>query len=157
LVFSQDGQTLITGSYRKIKVWDTSKLATNLKDPRPQHILMGHTHIVRSLAMSADGKLLVSGSLDKTIKIWQLETGQLIRTLKGHQAEVCAIALGPDEQIIASGSADKTIKLWHVQTGELLATFTGHSDVVTAVAFTASGDILVSGSLDKTIKIWHRS
>lgn len=157
LVLSQDGQTLVTGSYRKIKVWHTSGLTPNVKDPQPQHILMGHGHIVRSLAMSADGKLLVSGSLDKTIKIWHLETGQLIRTFKGHKDEVCAIALSPDEQIIASGSADKTIKLWHLQTGELLGTFTGHSDVVTSVAFTASGDMLVSGSLDKTIKIWQRS
>ncbi|MBW4559801.1 MAG: WD40 repeat domain-containing protein [Mojavia pulchra JT2-VF2] len=159
MVLSRDGQTLVTGSYRKIKVWCTSHFAgvTNLTDVQPLHSLMGHSHIVRSLAMSADGKLLVSGSRDQTIKIWQLETGELLRTLKGHTDEVCAIALSPDEQIIASGSADKTIKLWHLQTGELLGTFTGHTDTVTAVAFTTSGEMLVSGSLDKTIKIWQRS
>lgn len=159
MVLSQDGQTLVTGSYRKIKVWCTSHLAgvTDLKDVQPLYTLMGHSHIVRSLAISADAKLLVSGSRDQTIKIWQLETGELIRTLKGHTDEVCTITLSPDEQIIASGSADKTIKLWHLETGELLSTFTGHTDTVTAVAFTASGEMLVSGSLDKTIKIWQRS
>jgi WD40 repeat protein len=159
MVLSQDGQTLVTGSYRKIKVWCTSHFAgvTDLKDVQPLYTLMGHSHIVRSLAISTDAKLLVSGSRDQTIKIWQLETGQLIRTLKGHRDEVCTITLSPDEQIIASGSADKTIKLWHLETGELLATFTGHTDTVTAVAFTASGEMLVSGSLDKTIKIWQRS
>ncbi|BAY25805.1 WD-40 repeat-containing protein [Calothrix sp. NIES-2100] len=159
LVLSQDGQTLVTGSYRKIKVWCTSHLAgvTDLKDVQPLYTLMGHSHIVRSLAISADAKLLVSGSRDQTIKIWHLETGVLLRTLKGHRDEVCAIALSPDEQIIASGSADKTIKLWHLETGELLSTFTGHTDTVTAVAFTTSGEMLVSGSLDKTIKIWQRS
>ncbi|MBW4643727.1 MAG: WD40 repeat domain-containing protein [Goleter apudmare HA4340-LM2] len=159
LVLSKDGQTLVTGSYRKIKVWRTSYQMGDipLNDTQPIHSLMGHSHIVRSLAMSADAKTLVSGSRDQTIKIWDLETGELIRTLKGHKDEVCAIALSPDEEIIASGSADKTIKLWHVKTGELLATFIGHTNTVTAVAFTASGEMLVSGSLDKTIKIWQRS
>lgn len=159
LVLSQDGQTLVTGSYRKIKVWRTSYPMGEfpLNDTPPIYTLMGHAHIVGALAMSADAKILVSGSRDKTIKIWQLETGELVRTLKGHKDEVCAIALSPDEQIIASGSVDKTIKLWHVNTGELLATFTGHTKTVTAVAFTASGEMLVSGSLDKTIKIWQRS
>lgn len=159
LVLSQDGQILITGSYRKIKVWRTSCQEGNiiLLDTEPLHTLMGHSHIVSSLAISADAKLLVSGSRDKVIKIWQLETGELLHTLKGHRDAVLAIALSPDGQIIASGSADKTIKLWHLQTGSLLGTFTGHANTVTALAFTASGDMLVSGSLDKTIKIWQRS
>ncbi|MBD2506090.1 WD40 repeat domain-containing protein [Nostoc muscorum FACHB-395] len=159
LVLSRDGETIVTGSYRKIKVWRTSPQTgiKSLKDAQPLHTLMGHSHIVRSLAISADAKLLVSGSWDQTIKIWQLETGELLHTLKGHRDKVYAIALSPDGQIIASGSADKTIKLWHLQTGELLGTFTGHGNIVTALAFTASGDMLVSGSLDKTIKIWQRS
>ncbi|MCF2148138.1 WD40 repeat domain-containing protein [Desmonostoc muscorum LEGE 12446] len=159
LVLSRDGQTVVTGSYRKIKVWRISPQTgiKSLKDTQPLHTLMGHSHIVCSLAISTDGKLLVSGSWDQTIKIWQLETGELLHTLKGHRDRVYAIALSPDEQIIASGSADQTIKLWHLQTGELLGTFTGHGNIVTALAFTASGEMLVSGSLDKTIKIWQRS
>ncbi|MEH2043322.1 WD40 repeat domain-containing protein [Nostoc sp.] len=159
LVLSRDGETLVTGSYRKIKVWRTLPQTgiKSLKDAQPLHTLMGHSHIVCSLAISADGKILVSGSWDQTIKVWQLETGELLHTLKGHRDRVYAIALSPDGQIIASGSADKTIKLWHLQTGELLGTFTGHGNIVTALAFTASGEMLVSGSLDKTIKIWQRS
>ncbi len=158
LAFSQDGQIMVTGSYRKLKVWglcQESGLATS--DAQLLCSFTGHTHIVRSLILSPDGKVLISGSQDKTIKIWHLETQKLIYTLKGHTDGVQALALSPNGQIIASGSADKTIKLWHLQTGELLATFTGHSHTVTAVAFSHSGDLLVSASLDKTIKIWQRS
>lgn len=159
LVLSQDSDTVVVGCYRKIKVWRTLQPSQGKfhPDSEPLHTLTGHSHIVSSLAISADGKLLVSGSWDQTIKIWHLETGKLIRTLKGHRDQVYAIALSPDEQIIASASADQTIKLWYLETGELLATFTGHSHTVTALAFTDSGEMLVSGSLDKTIKIWQRS
>lgn len=159
LILSRDGQILVTGSYRKIKVWQTSQFTKGktLQDTQPLYTLKGHSHIVRSLALSRDGQLLVSGCWDQTIKLWHLATGKLIRTLKGHQDKIYAIALSPDEQIIASGSADKSIKLWHVETGELLGTFSGHSNTVTSLAFTDSGEILVSGSLDKTIKIWQRS
>ena len=158
LIFSQDAKTLVTGSYRKIKVWNIPvKQEISCLNVELKHSLIGHSHIVSSLALSEDGKILVSASKDKTIKIWHLKTGELIRTFKGHKDGVCAVALSKDEQIIASGSADKTIKLWHLETGELLSTFTGHNDAVTALAFTDKGNILVSGSLDKTVKIWQRS
>jgi WD40 repeat protein len=159
MVLSQDGKILITGSYRKIKVWHlTSSLKKKKQQEiQPIHTLMGHSHIVNSLTITANAKYLVSGSQDKTIKVWNLVNGELIHTLKGHRDIVNTVALSPDEQIIASGSADKTIKLWHLETGELLGTFSGHGNTVTALTFTASGEMLVSGSLDKTIKIWQRS
>lgn len=159
MVLSQDGKILVTGSYRKIKVWHLTSSYNKKKQQeiQPIHTLRGHSHIVNSLAMSANAKYLVSGSQDKTIRVWNLATGELIHTLKSHREGVYAVALSPDEQIIASGSADKTIKLWHLETGELLGTFSGHANTVTALVFTASGEMLVSGSLDKTIKIWQRS
>jgi WD40 repeat protein len=159
MVLSQDGKILITGSYRKIKVWEISSTQNqkNFPDTQPIYTLMGHSHIVNSLAMSADAKFLISGSQDQTIRVWNLATGELIHILKGHQDSVNAVVLSPNEQIIASASADKTIKLWHLQSGELLGTFTGHTNAVTTLSFTTSGEMLVSGSLDKTIKIWQRS
>lgn len=159
MVLSTDGKILITGSYRKIKVWDISSFINhkNCCECEPVYNLMGHSHIVNSLVISDDTKYLISGSRDKTVRIWNLATGELIHILKGHEDIVNTVALSPDQEIIASGSADKTIKIWHLHTGELLATFTGHSNSVTAVTFTTSGEMLVSASLDKTIKIWQRS
>ncbi|BAZ37356.1 WD-40 repeat-containing protein [Calothrix sp. NIES-4101] len=158
LELSQDGQVLVAGSYRKIKVWrvacddTTTRIKTEML-----YSFTAHSHVVTSLRFSPDGKFVVSGSMDKTIKIWDWETGNLIKTLKGHRDGVLAVNISPDGKIIASGSVDKTIKLWDVDTGESLATFTGHSRAVTAVTFTVSGEMLVSASLDKTIKIWQKS
>jgi WD40 repeat protein len=73
---------------------------------------------VFSVTFSPDGRLIASGSWDKTIKLWDVKTGEEIRTLKGH-SELChSVAFSPDGRLIASGSDDKTIKLWDVKTGE---------------------------------------
>lgn len=160
LTFSPDGQLLASGSYRKIKVWRLED-ENVFRTPKAKllHAITAHSHIVSAVAFSSiasPGKTLVSGSRDRTIKLWNLETGELIRTLNGHTGAIYSIALSSDGQTIASGSEDKTVRLWHLETGELLSTFTGHSEQVNAVAFSADGQTLISGSHDKTIKIWRR-
>ena len=78
------------------------------------HTLSSHADEVKSLAISPDGKTLFSSSADKTIKIWQLSTGEVLQTLTGHSGTVNAISLSPDGKLLASGSADKTIKIWQI-------------------------------------------
>jgi WD40 repeat protein len=74
--------------------------------------LTGHTSIVWSVALSADGQTLVSGSGDSTIKVWNLSSGKEVRTLTGHTGYVWSVALSADGQTLVSGSDDKTIKVW---------------------------------------------
>ena len=76
--------------------------------------LTGHTQGIHSVAISPDGQTLVSGSEDKTIKVWELSTGKLVYTLTGHEDGVRSVAISPDGQILVSGSADHTIKVWGV-------------------------------------------
>lgn len=117
--------------------------------------LPGHTNSVWSVAVSSNGRTLVSGSEDKTIKAWNLETGQLRYTLSGHADTARSVALSADGQTLASGSGDKTIKLWNLQTGKLRRTLEGHSGPVWSVALSPDGQTLVSGGEDNAIKIWH--
>jgi len=121
------------------------------------HNLKGHSSYVNTLAISPDGQTLVSGSADKTIKIWNLSTGQEIRTLTGHSNPVNSIVISPDGQTLVSGSADKTIKIWNLSTGQEIRTLTGHSNPVNTLALSSDWQTLVSGSADKTIKIWNLS
>lgn len=76
--------------------------------------LVGHSKTVTSVAISPDGQTLVSGSDDKTIKIWHLVTGELLRTLTGHSYPVHSVAISPDGKTIVSGSDDATIKIWGI-------------------------------------------
>ncbi len=122
-----------------------------------QHTLAAHTNAISAVAVSRDGKLLVSASRDQTIALYNLRTGKLLGRLSGHTAPVLAIALSSDGQLLASGSSDRIIKLWYLRTGTLLKTLTGHSDVVQALAFSPDRQTLLSGSQDGTVKIWQPS
>ena len=117
--------------------------------------LTAHTDAVFSLAMTPDGKTLVTGSGDKTIKVWNLSTGELKNTLIGHIDTVFSLAITPDGQTLVSGSGDKTIKIWNLSTGQLTNTLTSHTDVVISCLMTPDGQTLVTGSGDNSIKVWN--
>ncbi|MDB9311236.1 hypothetical protein PN471_21915, partial [Aphanizomenon sp. CS-733/32] len=85
--------------------------------------LEGHSSLVRSVAWSGDSLTLASGSDDKTVKLWDVQTGDCVRTLEGHSSLVNSVAWSGDSLTLASGSDDKTVKLWDVQSGECIATF----------------------------------
>jgi WD40 repeat protein len=116
--------------------------------------ITGHSSWVTSVAISPDGQTLASSSEDKTIKLWNLRTGELLHTLTGHSDKVTSVAISSDGQTLASGSLDKTIKLWNLNTGQLLGTFTGHSELITSVAISPDSQTLASSSGDDTVKIW---
>jgi hypothetical protein len=112
---------------------------------------------VKCLAISPDGQTLVGGSNNKTIKIWDLSTGQELRTITGHSDNVKCLAISPDGQTLVSGSSDKRTKIWELSTGLALRTLTGHSGSVVSLTISPDGQTLVSGSEDCTIKIWELS
>jgi WD40 repeat protein len=119
--------------------------------------ITGHSSYVNTLAISPDGQTLVSGSADKTIKVWNLSTGQEILTLKSHLNPINTLVISPDGQTLVSGSADKTIKIWHLSTGQEVRTLKGHSNPVNSLIISSDWQTLVSGSADKTIKVWNLS
>ncbi len=116
--------------------------------------ITGHSEGIRCLTISPNGQILATGSHDKTIKLWDLPSGQLRATLTGHSHWIKSLAISPDGQILASGSYDKTIKLWDLPNGQLRATLTGHSGNIECLTISPDSQILASGASDKSIKLW---
>jgi len=114
--------------------------------------LTGHTDYVRSLVVLPSG-LLASSSADRTIRIWNTESGLRVHTLTGHTASVWSLVVLPSGQL-ASGSIDKTIRIWNTESGLCVHTLTGHTDHVWSLVVLPSG-LLASASHDKTIRIWN--
>ncbi len=124
----------------------------------PVRTLTGHTDYVRAVAVTPDGRQIVSGSSDNTVRVWDLATGTLVRTLTGHTDGVTdgveAVAVTPDGRQIVSGARDNTMRVWDLATGTLVRTLTGHTSTVWAVAVTPDGRQIVSGSWDNTVRVW---
>ncbi|MDD5058981.1 MAG: caspase family protein [Sideroxydans sp.] len=118
-------------------------------------VQLGHRGDVASVALSPDGRTLVSGSGDSTLKLWDVASGREIRTLYGHERGVQSVAFSPDGRTVVSGSIDETLKLWDVATGHELRTLKGHEGNVNSVAFSPDGrTILSTGDTDNTLRLW---
>jgi len=115
---------------------------------------MEHSGSVNSVAFSPDGKTVLSGSYDHTLKLWDVATGYEIRTLVGHSGEVTSVAFSPDGKTALSASADATLKLWDIETGRQIKTLAGHSGSVNSIAFSPDGKSALSGGDDYTLRLW---
>jgi WD40 repeat protein len=108
-----------------------------------------------AVAFSPNGKLIVSGTTDGTLRLWDLASGQEIWTFVGHVLDVTSIAFSPNGKFVLSGSADTTLRLWDVASGQEVRRFEGHKWAVSSVAFSPDGTLaLSSGSMDRTVRLW---
>lgn len=152
--FSPNGQFLVSCGRedRKVIIWD-------MTTGKAKHeISAAHTSEQLSVDVSPDSKLVASASLDGTFKVWDAESGQLLRTFSGHANFVSAVAFSPDGKHLASCSWDKTVKVWDITNltngGPKAAELQAHAASVHAVTFSPNGELFVSASADHTIKVW---
>ncbi len=118
---------------------------------------VGHNGVINSVAISPDDRYVLSGSDDKTMKLWELSSGDEIRTFVGHTDSVNSVVISPDGLYILSGSGDKTMKLWNLSSGAEIRSFVGHTKKINSVAISPDGRYALSGSDDNTIKLWGLS
>jgi len=166
LTFSPDSKRIVSGSNDgTLKVWDAATGAEilTLRGRRQADAATGVGYFalltrergVCSVAFSPDGKRIVSGSGDGTLRIWGARTGAETLTLRGHEDGINSVAYSPDAKRIVSGSSDRTLKVWDAATGAETLTLRGHSGGVNSVAFSPDGKRIVSGDRDGLLKVWH--
>ena len=112
-------------------------------------VFRGHTDSV--MCLQFEDNILMTGSYDATVKIWDMETHEELRTLRGHTAGVRCLQF--DDTKLITGSLDRTVRVWNWRTGECISTYNGHSEAVIALHFDAT--LLASASVDHTVKIWN--
>ncbi|KAG2738087.1 WD40 repeat-like protein [Suillus brevipes Sb2] len=153
VVYSPDTTLIATGGwdgrddYTWIKIWDakTGKLVATLK---------GHTGIVWCLAWTKDGKTLISGSFDCSIRTWNTTKWKQTAVLDEHTSPVSAIAISPNDRILASASDDNTARLWNLDNGKPISSPIQHAHYLHCVSFSAGGKQLATGCGDKNAYIW---
>lgn len=161
LTWSPDSRYLISASDdHSIYVWfisTNSNYSSSSSHPSPIRRLIGHSHSVYCVKLNPIGTLLISGSFDETIKVWDFLGGKLLRTLPGHSEVVSCLDFSRDGSIIVSGSFDGLIRMWDTTSGQCLKTLVVAQETnapVSFISFTPNSRFLITGSLDSTVRIW---
>jgi len=159
--FTRNDQTTVISSSRdrSIVVWNVDSSSNDIGQiGRPVRALTGHNHFVSDVVISSDGMFALSGSWDKSLRLWDLGTGQCTRQFHSHTKDVLSVAFSADNRQIVSGSRDKSIKLWNTL-AQCKYTITDdcHSDWVSTVRFSPStrDPVIVSAGWDKVVKVWN--
>ncbi|MGZ0166324.1 MAG: protein kinase domain-containing protein, partial [Planctomycetales bacterium] len=169
--FSATGDAVVTGGYdKRVLVWrpsdvrpyDYTRLSSNggVIPPPKFCSLDGHNGPVRTVAFSQDGLRIISGSQDNTIRLWDSEGGQLLKSFRGHDGAVRTVAFAQSDQVILSGSHDNSIRKWNISEYEEIRVLQGqvlegHVDAILSAGFSPDGERIVTASRDRTARTWE--
>jgi WD40 repeat protein len=168
LAFSPDGQKILLGTGDDVsRLLDAttgqelqrfpapaSLPANKTFPPIPARVKEGNVWVT-AVAFSPDGRSVLTGSRDRSARLWDAATGKELRRFTGHSSDLSSVAFSADGRFILTASDDGTARLWNAQSGAEVRRFTGHTSQVSDAVFAADGQTAVSTSFDKTARLWN--
>jgi WD40 repeat protein len=149
VAWSPDGKSFVTGGGDDaVRSFDAGNLTQPLKT------FLGHSNDVHAVAITGDGRNLVSAGDDRHIIVWELATGKELLRWRAHDGQIPTVTIGPDGATVASGSRDDSIRAWELKSGRLKHELIGHTEDVLSVRFSPDGKSLASTSYDGTVRLW---
>jgi len=147
VAISPEGKRVLSGgSDKTLRLWDLSTERASPGTGKEILKLEGHACPVSSVAFSPDGKRALSGGgADGTVRLWNLERGEMVQVLRMPALFVTSVAVAPDGRRALSGSEDGAVRLWEIETGRTIREFKGHASEVFSVAFSPDGRHALSG------------
>jgi WD40 repeat protein len=142
-----DGTIAVSTFAGTLNVWD-------LVSGRRLRILDDDQGFAMAVAMTPDGRRLVSGSGDNMIRVWDVSTGACLRRMKGHEDRPTTIAISASGELAVSGGQDHTVRVWDLNKGVCLSVLKGHTDEIQTIALSDDCRWAISGSSDETVRVW---
>ena len=179
VAWSSDSRYICSGSDDKtVKVWDVNEVRLHTSPARHKEevvvgdlnsrlsnvaqgealkTLQGHTNYIMCVNFNPQSNLIVSGSFDETVRIWDVKTGRCIKTLPAHSDPVSACCFNRDGTLIASSSYDGLCRVWDTATGQCLKTLIcdENNPPVSYVTFSPNGKYILAATLDNNLKLWN--
>jgi WD40 repeat protein len=156
----KDIKSLLTDNSQPRKQ-SLNKMSPCDKKLKREKTFRGNTDRINAVAVSADGRLIASGSKDTFVRLWQNESAgapaPCVDRLKLHTESVHGVMMTPDGKLIVSGSVDATVRVWKTGSGKCLSVLKGHTKFVNGVAISKNGSLVASGSEDGTVRLWDRT
>ncbi|KAF3843994.1 hypothetical protein F7725_016042 [Dissostichus mawsoni] len=122
---------------------------------QPLRIFSGHLADVTCTRFHPNSNYVATGSSDRTIRVWDVLTGNCVRIFTGHKGPIHSLAFSPNGKFLASGATDSRVLLWDIGHGLMIGELKGHTDTVYSLRFSRDGEILASGSMDNTVRLWN--
>jgi len=132
--FENRTEPILNLNHQPVKPENGNSSTELRQNPRP-HVDGGHLEAITCMALSSDGKHVITGGRDNQLKLWEKATGREIRSFEGHSDAITSVAFSPDNYQVVSGSLDRTLRVWDVRSGAGVRIYTGSESSVTAVAF----------------------